>query len=354
MKDQEFHIAGGGIAGLTSAIAIANCGNRAVVMEKAASFEAIGAGIQLGPNAARALQKLGAWDAVEPFTCAPAEILIRDGQSGKILKRSELGQKFTQKFGLPYRVAHRAELHSALLTVAKAKPNIQIETNVEVSEPSQFNALIAADGLWSTTRETLFPGTKAKQVSDLIHRALISNPTAVEDSVNLWLFPGGHVVHYLVGNPQKLNVVAVTQGADPKIHFQNACDALQGILTQAPSWSLWPAAFVPPLQNWTKNNVLLMGDAAHGTLPYLAQGAAMALEDAACLHYCIRNHEEPQVAFAAFENQRKARTLKLHTQSLRMGQIYHAGGLISWSRNMAMALMPDFILANQTDWIYRG
>jgi salicylate hydroxylase len=352
MKNQVFHIAGGGIAGLASALAVAGAGGSAIVMEKAPRFEATGAGLQLGPNAVRALQRLGAWDAVEPFTFAPPEIHIRDGASGKNLTRIELGKKFEQRFGQPYRVAHRADLHQALLTVTGSKSAIIINTNAEVIARDTFDgfALIAADGVWSKTRDALFPGHAAITTQDTIFRGMLQNiPT---DCVTLWLYPGGHVVHYPVGNPTKLNLVAVTQGEDVQTHFKNACDELRGLLAQTAEWSKWPAAYVPPLQQWNKENVILIGDAAHGTLPYLAQGAAMALEDAASLGEVLARQKDAKVAFQELNNMRIRRTSKLHRSTIQVGKVYHCAGFPAKARSAILSAIPAQIQLSRLKWIY--
>jgi salicylate hydroxylase len=351
MKNQVFHIAGGGVAGLASALAVAKSGNNAVLMEKAAHFEAIGAGLQLGPNAVRALQKLDAWDAIEPITSQPPEIQFRDGRTGKVLNNVLLGQKFESQFGQPYRVAHRADLIQALLSVAKTKSTITVKTNAEVIARNSFNgyALISADGVWSKTREALFPNHSATVSNDVIYRCLTDH--VHEDRVVLWLFPGGHVVHYPVGMPQKLNLVAVTQGADVTTHFKTACDELQNILA-ARSWTQWPAAYVKPLSSWSRGNITLIGDAAHGTLPYLAQGAAMALEDAAELGEIIKSESEVSTAFVKLCQSRLLRTKKLHAATLRAGKIYHANSLIAAARNAFLQTAPSHLLLRQMAWIY--
>jgi salicylate hydroxylase len=353
MKDQTFHVIGGGIAGLASAIAIANSGNRAIVLEKAARFEAVGAGLQLGPNAVRALQSLGAWEAVAPITSSPPEIHIRDGRNGKLLKQIELGQKFEQHFGMPYRVAHRADLVAALLAVAQSKTAISIQTNTEVTNFSAFENVIAADGVWSKTREQLFPATAAVVTNEIFHRALLAEPIGIaNDCVNLWLYPGGHVVHYPVGQPAKLNLVAITQGADVKTHFANACDDLKQILALPNDWQQWPAAYVPKLQRWNKGNITLIGDAAHGTLPYLAQGAAMALEDAAAFEDRLVNSANVADAFQHFSSLRKARTNRVHQRSLRTGKIYHLTNPWPGVRNIFIKNLPSQISLKSLNWLY--
>lgn len=354
MKSETFHIIGGGIAGLASAIAVANAGHKAIVLEKAAKFEAIGAGLQLGPNAVRALQQLGAWDAVSPITTSPSEIHIRNGVNGKTLKRIPLGKSFELRFGMPYRVAHRADLVQSLLEVARAKSNVTIHSNSEVTEFTKYENVIAADGVWSKTRQSLFPNSSAIVTQEIFYRALLSKPNT--DCVTLWLYPGGHVVHYPIGNPSRLNLVAITQGQAPLVHFANACDELKQTLAQPLDWTTWPAAYVRPLKKWNQGNVTLIGDAAHGTLPYLAQGAAMALEDAAALQINLSTVKKKNIAdsFELLSATRIERTRKLHSASLATGKIYHLSGLAALLRNQAIKVSPQTIFLRQQRALYKS
>lgn len=352
MKPETFHIIGGGIAGLASAIAVANTGHMAVVLEKAVKFEDVGAGLQLGPNAVRALQQLGAWDAVSAITTSPVEIHIRNGVNGKSLKRIALGKSFENRFGMPYRVAHRSDLVQALLQVARSKSNITIQTNSEVIDFTKHKNVIAADGVWSKTRQALFPNSAAKVTSEIFYRALVDNLSS--SSVTLWLYPGGHVVQYPIGNPAKLNLVAITQGQIPQIHFANACDELKEILAQVSQFTTWPAAFVLPLKRWNQGTVTLIGDAAHGTLPYLAQGAAMALEDAAALGGLLLTSTGISQTFDRLSNLKLPRSRKLHQQTLMSGQIYHLAEPMSIIRNAALKFTPNSFVLNSLAWLYKN
>jgi salicylate hydroxylase len=167
------------------------------------------------------------------------------------------------------------------------------------------------------------------------------------DCVNLWLHPGGHVVHYPVGANRFLNLVAVTQGAEPTVHFENASPLLRNILQSAKSWATWPAAYVPPLKRWDDGPCLLIGDAAHGTVPYLAQGAAMALEDAAILL-------SSPADFGTVSKQRTARTRRLHNASMQQANIYHATGLMKFAAQHCMALLPESFIWSRLSWLYNG
>ncbi|MDE2385430.1 MAG: FAD-dependent monooxygenase [Alphaproteobacteria bacterium] len=343
-------IVGGGIAGLASALALARAGNRVSLHERAAHFDHVGAGLQLGPNAVRALEILGAWEAVSPATYAPPAILIRSAESGRVLKRVHLGRDFTARFGQPYRVAHRADLHGGLLETVRASKAITLHMASEVSalELAKDMPVVAADGIWSKTREALFPGVNVIKRSDHIFRALLPFPHAASaelECVNLWLYPQGHVVHYPVSGGKKLNVVAVTQGERPWQFFSTASQGLREVLAMARDWLDWPAAHLPSLPAWHKDNIALIGDAAHGTLPYLAQGAAMALEDACVLGECGTD-------FAAYEARRRARCQKLHQETLNARDIYHMGKLGSVARNFALTVMPERRFLSNLEWIY--
>jgi salicylate hydroxylase len=266
------------------------------------------------------------------------------------LKTVRLGAPFEKRFGQPYRVTHRADLHSALLTVSKDHKNLKIRMGAEksIADFSAEDTVIAADGIWSNMRQAMFPQAKVVALPDQIYRALVDIPKSSETdlaNVNLWLFPGGHVVSYLVCGGKKLNIVAVTQGSTPKDHFAKAADHLQTIIAIPTEWLIWPGAYVEPMPQWHKDNVILIGDAAHGTLPYLAQGAAMALEDATALAQTGND-------FSAFERLRRPRCLNLHGQSLHNGRIYHLNSYAAQLRNFALAAMPEQSFLSQLSWLY--
>jgi len=336
-NEANVSIVGAGLAGLAAAIALAGQGRKVTLYERAAKFEEVGAGLQLGPNAVRALQTIGAWDAVEPITYAPPAIRMHNGGSGRLLKEIDLSL-FERRYGQPYRVAHRADLHAALVAVAAANRNIEILLGQEVDAATLDGEVIAADGVRSATRVKLFPGSEALTTNDAIYRALVPMLPRIDANVNLWMFPSGHVVHYPVAN--NLNLVAVTQGASPSVHFTKAHFSLKSVLDLAGDWTSWPGACVPALPSWQKNNITLIGDAAHGTLPFLAQGAAMALEDAAEL-VTSKN-------WAA----RQARTQRLHGATLEAGKTYHLSGLYALARDGVIAVLPSQSILNRLDWIY--
>lgn len=372
MADSPFLIVGGGIAGLAAGLGLAGIGKSSHVLEKAPHFEEVGAGLQLGPNAVRALQYLGAWDAVAPHCVSPAEIQIRDGLTGNIMQRIRLGADFEKQFGAPYRVAHRADLLNGLLETARLRPGIKLQNNAEVADVSiaettltlksgkihTGQAIIAADGVHSLIRSRLLGHQRKKPIGHMLHRGLApiaAIPASVNvDAVTLWLCPGGHVVHYAVSNWRHFNIVAAVE--DPEISlwsaFQGACQPLADILDQKIQWTKWPALDLAPAPTWSENRTVLIGDAAHATLPYLAQGAAMALEDACVLANEIQNADELESAFRNFSGQRYRRTAAIQKRSRRLARIYHASGVLRHVRNVVLSAASPREFSRRLSWIY--
>lgn len=385
MTDQPFLIAGGGIAGLAAALGLARSGRPSRLFEQAHAFEEVGAGLQMSPNAVRALRWLGAWEAVEAACVIPSEIHVRDGLGGGLLQRLRLGKPFEAAHGAPYRVCHRADLLAGLVRTAEASGLIGLHTGARaigmvaeaggaaltLADGRRENGagVIAADGIHSVLRKEICGAVAPLASGHTIYRALIpfaSVPPGIEaDCVTLWLLPGGHVVHYPVSNWRQFNIVAAIDGGDAATGWSSpaelrelrsglaaAAEPLADLLAAPVHWLKWPGADLPSLPHWSKGALVLTGDAAHATLPYLAQGAVMALEDACVLAHELRG-KAPAGAFAAFAAARMARTALIRNQSRAQGQIYHAGGLRALARNAALKLAGSHVLARQTDWIYR-
>jgi len=378
-------IAGAGVAGLASAIAVSQHGHSVTVFEQAARLETIGAGLQLGPNAVRVLEGLGVWDALEAQCFAPARIRICDAISGRQLSALELGDSFTRRFGSPYRVAHRADLIGALAQTASCNSNITIVkdcriTGLQPGKPTGLKTLsgeihesdlvIAADGIRSALRAHIAAGSEPRQSGETLYRALAPTsdlPDALDrDAVYLWLAPGAHVVHYLVSGGRQLNIVAsIEQPADQtgwnNIASRNdvlgalpgVTSALHELLSTPASWLAWTGADLEPFTAWSRDNCVLVGDAAHASLPYLAQGAAMALEDAACLAACLGGGgDNLKAALARYEKIRQPRTARIVEESRRNAGIYHMRGPKAQARNLALRLLPGSMQLQRLAWIY--
>ena len=384
MDETPFLVAGGGIAGLAAAIGLGRIGRPTRLFEQAPAFEEVGAGLQMSPNGVRALQWLGAWEAVQPACVIPSEIHVRDGLTGSVLQRLRLGKSFEVRHGAPYRVCHRADLLAGLVSVAGAAPTVTLQTATRATgmasaadgatldladgQVEHGAGVIAADGIRSALRATICGPVHPVPRGHLIYRALIpfeAVPSGIEsDCVTLWLYPGGHVVHYPVSNWRSFNIVAAidappsatdwsTPAQPPELSsaFGDACDILGDVLSAPGAWLKWPGADLPPLERWSQERLVLVGDAAHATLPYMAQGAVMALEDACVLASALRTGDVAS-AFEAFARARMARTGRIQAQSRRQGGIYHAGGLKALARNAATRLAGSGLLERQTGWIY--
>ncbi|MBI2718780.1 MAG: FAD-dependent monooxygenase [Rhizobiales bacterium] len=374
-------IAGGGIAGLAASLGLARKGLAAQVFEQSKEFSEVGAGLQMSPNAVRALQWLGAWEAIEPNCVTPSEIHVRDGRTAALLQRLRLGKPFEQSFGAPYRVAHRADLLAGLVAAARSSPLPQLNTGasvvathgaaIELSDGRRElgMAVIAADGIGSTLRQQAWPSTAPEFRGHAIYRALIPlaavPPAIANDCVTLWLYPGGHVVHYAVSAWRQFNIVAAidspwtadawSEPGDPaelKAAFADAALSLAELIAAPPNWLRWAGADLAPRANWTRGPLALAGDAAHATLPYLAQGAAMALEDACILAASLGRDTDVAGALAHYEHERRPRTARIQLASRRLAGLYHARGVTALARNAALKLAPADHLLRRYGWIY--
>lgn len=383
MATHPILIAGGGIAGLASALALARGGRSARVLEKAAAFETVGAGLQIGPNAVRALKYLDVWDSIIGACFAPPRIVIRDGHSGRLLQEIALGAQFERRFGEPYRVIHRADLLAGLVDRARDHAAIELLTHAEVkgfidkggyveittsAGPHRGEALLGADGIRSVIREELGADGSVTRRDQILYRALTSFDGPMPDhlaAISLWLCRRGHVVHYPVKGGKALSVVAALDGrwgseewsapADRQelmAHFVKIHPDLFHVLAISSPWHKWAAADLAPVASWSRNRATLVGDAAHAALPYLAQGAAMALEDAVTLARCTGRANTIIEAFRAYETLRKPRVRRIAEASLRLGRIYHAGGPLRAVRNALLRMTDPAGFLDRMAWIY--
>jgi len=407
--NQALLIAGGGIGGLATALACARAGNPVTLLEQAAEFSEVGAGIQLGPNAVRVLADWGLTDALRAVAAFPEQLRVRDAHSGHTLGQLRLGARALQTYGQPYATIHRADAHQLLLDAVRALgpdgPVLHLAERVRSLQegPSGVTvrtetgrlcggaALVGCDGLWSVVRQHVMDGpaqghdAPAAQEAPprfsghLAYRGLLEQadlpPALRTQDVTAWLGPRLHVVHYPVCAGQKVNVVAVVHGqqtGNPTSWTHQAQHAdlmaalgpvhtqLQGMLDAVPHWRLWPLNDRPPMTGayaHAQGLVALVGDAAHPMRPYLAQGAAMALEDAWTLGQLLaaqggRQPVDWAPLFQRFAHLRWARNARVQAHSARNGRIFHAQGLLRLGRNLAMALGGEHLLDNP--WLYSG
>jgi len=387
MTDHPILIAGAGIGGLTLALALARVGLSSITIEQRTRVEEIGAGIQLSPNASRILIGLGLGAALEKAAAEPKRLSIRASKTGEMLGGMSLGDTMRSRYDAPYFTLHRADLQTILLDAVRGSDrarlafgrnvsaihengdlNVTIECqSATTSERVIGTALVGADGLWSNVAGLIGDQSKPEFRRHIAWRGLVSRhdwPKSLPtDETCLWLGSGGHVVHYPIRGGEMMNVVAVTSDPENKPGWSRRGDAakimnrfstwnpsLQSALAAVGDWTIWSLFDRRPRSNWSNNRVTLLGDAAHPVLPFLAQGAALAIEDAFVLASGLAAAtDNPAAAFATYEAQRKPRSAKIQAESRRNGSIYHMGWPLSFARNLAMSRIK---VADRYDWIY--
>lgn len=380
---KQILIAGSGIGGLAAALALAKGKQRVCVLEQAPLVEEIGAGLQLGPNATGVLQQLGIDDEVSALAGFPDAVQIRDGLTAKVLNEVRLGPDFVERFGAPYRVIHRGDLLGLLLKAAQSRKAINLQTSARVEQFSDLGekgvevdsgagrrkggVLIGADGIRSSVRAQLLNDGPPTAAGHVIARSLVSaaQMPIKNNVVTLWLVPGGHVVHYPLRSGRVFNLVAAWDGdwaeetwgmgaepAEVEALAANAHAQLKEVLAAAPNWRKWAAAHREPAATWGRGNVTLLGDAAHPVLPYLAQGAVMALEDAVVLATQIAKSDNPAEALRAYESARQPRLAQMYDMCRKAGLAYHASGAFRMVRNFILRRMSDTASRNRVAWIY--
>jgi salicylate hydroxylase len=380
--DQPVLIAGGGIGGLALALALSRAGRRTTVLERRAQFETEGAGIQLGPNGVRVLQRLGVADALRPYVGEPERIDVHDGRNGRVLAQLPLGGWLRERHGAPYWVAHRGDLHACLL--AAVDRHVELRTGCEVASAAQADGgvlvtcstgellqgsvLIGADGLWSCVRRSVAADAQPLFVGATATRTVLPAAAAgvlATPAVGLWLTPGVHVVHYPVRQGREVAVVVIAaedwQGTDWSM--QADADILHAklagfharlaeVLIRVRDWRKWALYRLPLLPTWTIGRITLLGDAAHPMLPYLAQGGAMALEDTVVLADALTRETDATSALAEYERQRRARARRVQELSLRNGRIYHMRPPLAWARDAVLRFASGTRLMAGFDWLY--
>lgn len=382
-------VAGGGIAGLSAALCLEKCGFRVLVFDKAKSFDTVGAGIQLSPNAIRVLDEMGVGKQIRNSSFVPNGIDIHSASSGNIINTVPLGTDVQRRYGLPYLTVHRSDLHSVLLGACNSTADIHVKTNCSVDEVSSHlrgasviindgeqietisaKAVIIADGVKSKLRETILSDLPVLHSGFEAWRAMVPRelvPDYIDnDFCHLSLGSNKHIVFYPVNTGRYVNMVFVIRSkslrteirrnADPKELRKSLSGTSNQIkaLTELPTdWSVWPVLKCPPLKKWSKGNVIAIGDAAHGMVPFAAQGAAMALEDAIVLADQLNKKESAKSAIKAYEKIRRPRIKKITKLANSNGELYHMGFPLNLVRDFIISnTKPEKLLSRQ-HWIYK-
>jgi salicylate hydroxylase len=394
---QTFVIAGGGVGGLTAALALAHVRRPSLVLERATAFREVGAGLQLSPNACRILRKLNVLDDLTKQAVAPEYVRLRRGADGAELARVPLADA-EMRWGAPYLGVHRADLLDALVKRARAESLIEISNDstltgyiqdekgvaVTYRGDGEFRrasgaALIGADGVRSLVRGRLIAAEtdKPAYTGHTAWRAIL--PAAVlpesfkRPAANLWFGEKAHLVHYPLRSGAIVNVVALVEdawrgegeGADPNFwdhqgdrkfllnRFKDWSREALDVIVAGETWLRWPLFDRPPIESFSRGRVALLGDAAHPMLPYLAQGAAQAIEDAAALAAAVEStSDDPAMALAKYSNARAARARRVQEAARQQGEIYHLAGFKAFARDMVLRFSGASRLRDRQDWIY--
>ena len=388
-NQDPFLIVGGGIGGLAAAYALARQGLPVRVLEQAPEFKEIGAGIQLGPNIFRALDKIGLCDAVLADAHRPPAMEMRCALSGDLVTRIPLRDKrFLERFEKPYAVTHRADIHAAILNACLNDSRVTLETQKTVEtfeqdadgvtavlqsgERVRGRALIGCDGMWSKIRDKIVGDGKPRVSGHIAYRAVLKKDEVPPDlwrpDVILWAGPRTHFVHYPLRRGELYNLVAVfhsdhyEEGWDAKAdagllwqHFKGQRPEVLRMLERIETWRMWVLCDREPVKDWSKGRVALLGDAAHPMLQYLAQGAAMATEDAVCLGEKVAAQpDDLPAALAAYVQQRYLRTARVQIMARVYGDFYHARGPAAELRNQMLGGRTPEQSYDGIAWLYGG
>lgn len=370
MKGLKVLIAGGGIGGLTTALSLARKGHEVAVFEQAAELGETGAGIQLSPNCTRVLHDLGLEQALRSSAFLPEGAQFRHWRSGVVISESRLGSDVVERYGSPYYHMHRGDLLRVLADSAAAEPLISLHTSAGVTGFNQSDRsvslscdngnhdgdlLIGADGIHSVIRAALWGDEAPTFTGNVAWRALVPVERLpaglIRPMSTVWWGPGKHFVHYYVRVGALVNCVCVVekqgweveswaaQGdhSELKTDFAGWHDDIQQLIDHVDRDSLfkWALFDRAPMSQWGIGRVTLLGDACHPTLPFMAQGAAMAIEDAAVLAGCLDKGGEIDASLRRYEDLRRQRTARIQTGSRRNATVFHLRGIKAWLRNRA-------------------
>ncbi|MAL01473.1 MAG: salicylate hydroxylase [Alcaligenaceae bacterium] len=378
-------IVGGGIGGCAAAIMLSKVGYTVSLLEQADELSEIGAGIQLGPNAFRMFDALGITAEIEKSVVYPEHLVMMDGLTGDQVTSMKMGQAFIDRFGKPYGVIYRADLHRALVDACENNDNVTIHTGCKVAEYDDTGnsvkvttednrtfegaALIGCDGLWSRIRSRLLNDGPPRVAGHIAYRAVLPIEEVPEhlyrNDMVLWAGPRNHLVHYPLRKGALYNLVAVFHSdryvegwdakADPEeLHarFAQNCEPVKELLSKIETWRMWVLCDREPVKTWSKGRVTLLGDAAHPMLQYMAQGAAMAMEDAVCLAGELRNTQSFEQAFARYQDKRYLRTGRVQLTARLYGEAYHAAGVTRELRNNMLESRTDHQGYDSLAWLY--
>ena len=378
-------VAGGGIGGLAAALALVRQGFAVKVLEQSQQLGEIGAGIQLGPNAFAAFDALGIGEKARGRAVYTDEMVMHDALDETLVGRIPTGEAFRQRFGNPYAVIHRADVHMSLLEGAQESGLVEVLTSTTVQRVEQDNdvvtvhdkkggrhrgiALIGADGIKSAVRRQ-YVGDEPRVSGHVVYRAVVDRKDFPADlqwnAASTWVGPNCHLVHYPLRGGEQYNVVvtfhsrereewSVREGSREEVqsYFEGICARAHQLIDLPKDWKRWATADREPIGQWTFGRATLLGDAAHPMLQYLAQGACMALEDAVTLGEAMRAcNNDVASAFDLYQRSRVSRTARVVLSAREMGRIFHAKGVERLVRNDLWKDRTPERFYDAMEWLY--
>ncbi|WP_321964880.1 3-hydroxybenzoate 6-monooxygenase [Paraburkholderia sp. J7] len=378
-------VVGGGIGGLAAALALARADVRVLLLEQAPQIGEIGAGIQLGPNAFTALDALGAGEAARNRAVFTDSLTLMDATNAKPVARIETGERFRERFGNPYGVIHRADIHLSILEAVKDNPLIQFRTDTQIKSLEQnesgvtvidqhgerysADAVIGCDGVKSAVRAALI-GDEPRVTGHVVYRAVVDVDNMPKDlQINapvVWAGPHCHLVHYPLRGGRQYNLVVTFHSREQEVwgvrdgskeevisYFQGIDALPRQMLDRPTSWKRWATADRDPVEQWSFGRATILGDAAHPMTQYMAQGACQALEDAVTLGVAVKAADGDFVeAFKRYETARIPRTARVLYSAREMGRIYHAKGVDRLVRNALWVGRTQDQFYDSLQWLY--
>jgi salicylate hydroxylase len=378
-------VSGGGIGGLAAALALVRQGFQVRVFEQASHIGEIGAGIQLGPNAFHAFDALGVGEKARSRAVYTDCMVMHDAIDESEVGRIETGEAFRQRFGNPYAVIHRVDIHNSLLEGAEETKRVEFFTDTRIERVEQDGnsvtvidqngkrwtgqALIAADGGKSVVRAQ-YVNDPPRVTGHVVYRAVVEKDDFPENlrwnAASLWAGPNCHLVHYPLRGGEQYNVVVtfhsrdkeewgVTDGSKEEVqsYFRDIAAKPRQLIDLPKSWRRWATADREPIDTWVHGRATILGDAAHPTTQYMAQGGCMALEDAVTLGEALRvNDNDWDKALALYQRSRVARTARIVLSGREMGRLYHAKGVERLVRNSLWKGRTQERFYDAMEWLY--
>ena len=387
--DVPIIVAGGGIGGLAAALGLAHAGFSVLVLERAAALGEVGAGIQLGPNAFHAFDRLGVGDAARAIAVYVDQLRLMDAVGGEEIVHIDLTEPFRRRFGNPYAVVHRGDLHGVLLRACEAHPAVTLRTSAAVRGYEQADSrvdvlldggervsgriLVGADGLRSRIRAQMLGDTPPRIAGHTTYRSVIPvdamPPELRWNAATLWAGPRCHLVHYPLSGWKVFNLAITTANDPPEMlsgkpvthdevvaGFRDIHPRAQAIIAHGRDWKAWVICDRDPVERWVDGRVTLLGDAAHPMLQYFAQGACMALEDAVVLADELRDADgDHGPALETYRERRVLRTARVQLTSRALGDhVYHPAGAHAALRDDMMRSKSQSDFYEGLAWLYDG